>query len=130
MLKKSKKLMKIANIDREILHIFWTTWGNSMKFSGKMCFKIILSLKKPGFHPLIRRYKLQVCLSVCDLLADIRRWRVTFFMLGQLKLKRKREKISRNFVWRKILTNKTIKYNQYSNVLGMEEFTNILCRCP
>ena len=28
--------MKIANIDWEILHIFWTTWGISMKFSGKM----------------------------------------------------------------------------------------------
>ena len=26
--------MKIANIDTEFLHIFWTTWGNSMKFSG------------------------------------------------------------------------------------------------
>ena len=41
--------MKIANIDREILHIFWTTWGNSMKFSGKICFKIILKIKNQGF---------------------------------------------------------------------------------
>ena len=40
------KLTKIANIDRELLHIFWTTWGNSMKFSGKMCFKIILKFTK------------------------------------------------------------------------------------
>ena len=40
------KLMKIANVDREILHIFWTTCGNSMKFSGKMCFKIILKVTK------------------------------------------------------------------------------------
>ena len=38
--------MKIANIDREFLHIFWTTWGNSMKFSGKMCFNIILKVTK------------------------------------------------------------------------------------
>ena len=30
------KSMKIANIDREILPNFWTTWGISMKFSGKM----------------------------------------------------------------------------------------------
>ena len=44
------KLMKIANIDREFLHIFWTTWGNSIKFSGKMCFKIILKVtKNQGF---------------------------------------------------------------------------------
>ena len=44
------KLMEIANIDREILHIFWTTWGNSIKFSGKMCFRIILKVtKKQGF---------------------------------------------------------------------------------
>ena len=40
------KLMKIANIDREFLHIFWTTWGNSMKFSEKMCLKIILKVTK------------------------------------------------------------------------------------
>ena len=38
--------MKIANIGKEFLHIFWTTWGNSMKFSGKMCFKIILKVTK------------------------------------------------------------------------------------
>ena len=54
-LKNREKLMKIANIGREILHIFWTTWGNSMKVSGKMCFKIILSHKKPGLHPLFFR---------------------------------------------------------------------------
>ena len=28
--------MKIANIDGENLHIFWTTWGISMNFLGKM----------------------------------------------------------------------------------------------
>ena len=45
--------MKVANIQREILHNFWTTWGISMKFSGKMCLMIILKVKKtPGFHPL------------------------------------------------------------------------------
>ena len=38
--------MKTANIDREILHIFWTTGGNAMKFSGKMCFKSILTVTK------------------------------------------------------------------------------------
>ena len=40
------KLMKIANIDREILHNFWTTWGISMKFSGKMYLMIILKVTK------------------------------------------------------------------------------------
>ena len=24
-----------VNIERENLHIFWTSWGTSMKFSGK-----------------------------------------------------------------------------------------------
>ena len=44
------RLMQIANIDREFLHIFWTTWGNSVKYSGKMCFKIILKVtKNEGF---------------------------------------------------------------------------------
>ena len=42
--------MKIANIDREILHNFWTTWEISMKFSGKMWLMIILKLtKNQGF---------------------------------------------------------------------------------
>ena len=52
--------MKIANIDREFLHIFQTTCGNSIKFSAKMCFKDnIKGHKKPGFHPLFRRYIFQ-----------------------------------------------------------------------
>ena len=38
--------MKIANIDWEILHIFWTTWGISMKLSGKMWIMIILKVTK------------------------------------------------------------------------------------
>ena len=43
--------MKIANIDREILHYFWTTWGISMKFSGKMYLMIILKVtKNQGFN--------------------------------------------------------------------------------
>ena len=42
--------MKIANIDREFPCTFWTTWGNSMKFSGKMYLKIILKVtKNQGF---------------------------------------------------------------------------------
>ena len=42
--------MKIANIDREILHNFWTTWGNSMKFSGNMGLMMILKVtKNQGF---------------------------------------------------------------------------------
>ena len=48
--------MKIANIDREILHMFWATWGILMKFSEKdvTCDKT-KSHKKPGFQPLFRR---------------------------------------------------------------------------
>ena len=42
--------MKIANIDRESLHIFWTTWGISMKFSEKMWLMTILKVtKNQGF---------------------------------------------------------------------------------
>ena len=40
------KLKKIANIDREIVHSFWTNWGNSINFSGKMCLKIILKVTR------------------------------------------------------------------------------------
>ena len=43
--------MKIVNTDGENLHIFWTTWGISMKFSGKLWLMIILKAKKiKGFH--------------------------------------------------------------------------------
>ena len=42
--------MKIANIAKEFLYIFRTTCGNSTKFSGKICFKIILKVtRKQGF---------------------------------------------------------------------------------
>ena len=42
--------MKIANIAREIIYNFWTTWVISMKFSGKMCLIIILKVtKNQGF---------------------------------------------------------------------------------
>ena len=47
--------MKIANMDREILHNFWMTSGISMKFSGKMWLMIIWH-KKSGFHPLYKRF--------------------------------------------------------------------------
>ena len=44
------KLMKIANIDRETIHIFWTTLEISIKFSGKMCLMILLKVtKNKGF---------------------------------------------------------------------------------
>ena len=50
MSKNPKNWWKLDNIDREFLHIFWKTWGDSMKFSGKMCLKIILKLtKNQGF---------------------------------------------------------------------------------
>ena len=49
------KLIKIANIDRESFHIFWTTWGILMKISGKTWLLIIKSQKR-GLHPVFRRY--------------------------------------------------------------------------
>ena len=46
----NKKMMKIANIDREILQIFWKTWWISIKFSGKIWPIIILKVtKNQGF---------------------------------------------------------------------------------
>ena len=38
--------MKIANIDGKSLHISWTTWGVSMKFSGKTYHMIVLKVNK------------------------------------------------------------------------------------
>ena len=34
--RKSENLMKIVNIEEESLHIFSTSWGISVKFSGKI----------------------------------------------------------------------------------------------
>ena len=56
--KNPKKSMKIANIYREILHIFWTIWGIRLEFSGKMWLVITLSHKKPRFHPVFGEIKL------------------------------------------------------------------------
>ena len=43
--------MKIASIDRKILHNFWATWRISMKFSEKMWLMIILKVtNKSGFN--------------------------------------------------------------------------------
>ena len=50
----SKNPKNSANIDIEFFHIFWMTWGNPMKLTGKMCFKIVFKIenhKKPGFYP-------------------------------------------------------------------------------
>ena len=44
------KSMKIANIDAENLHIFWTTWRTSMKYSGITWLMIILKVTKKQFH--------------------------------------------------------------------------------
>ena len=41
-----ENLWRLANIDREFLQFFWTTWGNSMKFPGKRCLKIIWKSRK------------------------------------------------------------------------------------
>ena len=58
--KKSKKLMKLAKIDEENLHIFQTTWGTLLKFSGKMCIIILLKVtKKQGFRKYCRKYSFE-----------------------------------------------------------------------
>ena len=53
------KMMKIANIGEENLHIFWATWAISMKFSGKMWTLIILKVtKKPALHDISRQHSI------------------------------------------------------------------------
>ena len=47
-LKNRWKLMKKANIDWDSLHIFYKTWGISMRFSGKKWHM--------SHNPLFRRY--------------------------------------------------------------------------
>ena len=58
--KKSKKLMKLAKIDEENLHISQTTWGTLLKFSGKMCIIILLKVtKKQSFRKYCRKYSFE-----------------------------------------------------------------------
>ena len=42
MSENKKKMIKIGNIEEENFHVFWTTWGISMKFKRKMQLKIRL----------------------------------------------------------------------------------------
>ena len=44
--KKSEKMVKMVNIEQENLHIFWTSCGISMNFSGKMSLMIISKVTK------------------------------------------------------------------------------------
>ena len=48
--------MKIANIVKESLYIFWNTCGISMKFSEMITVKVT---KEPGVHYLFSRYILK-----------------------------------------------------------------------
>ena len=57
---KRWKSMKIADIEGELLHISWTTWGISRKFSRKIWLMIQLKVtKKQGFHFSFKRYIFQ-----------------------------------------------------------------------
>ena len=49
--KKSKKSMKMVNIEGENLHIFWMTWGISMNILGKMWFMLTLQVIITGSLP-------------------------------------------------------------------------------
>ena len=40
-LQQGQENMKVVNIDEDILYNFGTTWGISMKFSVKMCLRLI-----------------------------------------------------------------------------------------
>ena len=55
--KKSKKSMKLVNIEAENLHILWKICEISMKFSGMVWFIIILKVtKKTEFDPFSRKH--------------------------------------------------------------------------
>ena len=52
--KKSEKSMKIVKIDGDNLHVFWATWGLSMKFSEKTWLMIILKVTKSTASPSLK----------------------------------------------------------------------------
>ena len=51
--KKSKKSMKIVNIEGENFQIFWTAQGILMEFSGKMWLMIILKVHSCRYENLV-----------------------------------------------------------------------------
>ena len=52
--------MKIANIDKERIHMFWTTWAISIKLSGEMWLMLLSKVtRKLGLHPHFGRYIFQ-----------------------------------------------------------------------
>ena len=50
--KKKNKNFEVVNIDKKHLHIFWTTWGMWIKFTGKISLLIIQKEAKVGLYPL------------------------------------------------------------------------------
>ena len=61
---KTRKIDENVNIEQENLHIFQTTWGTSMKFSGKTWLNIKIH-EKTRLHPLSRKYKFGKSYNYC-----------------------------------------------------------------
>ena len=61
---KTRKTDENVNIKRENLHIFQTTWGTLMKFSGKTWLNI-KSYEKTKLHPLSRKYEFGKSYNYC-----------------------------------------------------------------
>ena len=72
--KKSKKSMKIANIEGQHFHIFWTTQGILMEFSGKMWLMIILKVHSCRYENLVI-----ICLYVKNCTTQIAHYNIFHF---------------------------------------------------
>ena len=123
--------MKIANIDRQILHIFWTTWGILTKFSGKMSLKIVLNVtKKQGFtffHPPPSPPPSTTTLKHCS-------WRrisesgIRIYLWCQLLVKKFIERIYRllNLWWANNMPRKNIALKAIMPALQLQKASKIL----
>ena len=77
--------MKIANIDKERIHMFWTTWAISIKLSGEMWLMLLSKVtRKLGLHPHFGRYIFQKSKGESN-------WPIAFLRLKLLQKKQFRK---------------------------------------
>ena len=85
--------MKIANIDKERIHMFWTTWAISIKLSGETWLMLLSKVtRKLGLHPLFGRYIFQISTGESN-------WPIAFLGLKLLQKKQFRKQQKQLVTW-------------------------------
>ena len=106
-----------VNIERENLHSFWTTWGTSIKFSGKTWLNIKSHKKRQGFTLSLEYTNLEQITSTVKIWSESNLSKIyNFLILGT----------GQSFCLSSFLFFLNIKLQQLSKLEVRERFT----RCP